>query len=374
MNNKNIKLLLIAAVFAAVMGIGSYFLTAPKQGSELAVNTYSDKSFGWKYPTVKFPKLGLNDQLAYSDIRDHGGIPQGLPVRLKIPVIGVDSAIEDALITNDGRMDVPQGSTNVAWFALGPNPGQAGSAVIGGHFGIRNNTPFVFYNLDKLVVGDKVYVINDKGETLAFQVREIKLFDRDADATTVFTSDDGLAHLNLITCEGLWNRVNDTYPQRRVVFTDSIKTEAISNAPAIVTFNRSLDIGAQGADVIALQTILEKKGFLTMPSGVAKGYFGSLTYDAVAKYQASVGLAPVGIFGPLTRAKLIEELKVSPIAIKASLPTTALSPTRRPLQQTVYQAVKNLYATAFDGIVTSVLLLAIGFMVFKIIVRQKTKI
>lgn len=368
MNNKNIKLLLVGAVFVAVMGTGSYFLMAPKPEPDLAINTYYDKSFGWKYPAVKFPTTGP-DVFAYSDIRDPGGIPQGLPMRLKIPIIGVDSAIEDALITNDGRMDVPQGSTNVAWFALGPHPGQVGSAVIGGHFGIRNNLPFVFYDLDKLKVGDKVYIENDKGETLAFQVRSIKLFERDADATTVFTSDDGLAHLNLITCEGLWNRVNDTYPLRRVVFTDAVKAEAISNLPAIATFGRTIDIGAQGEDVIALQEILQRKGFLTMPPGVAKGYFGTLTHNAVARYQTSVGLAPVGIFGPLTRAKLMEELKVSPIAIKASLPTTALSPTRQPFPQTVSLSVKNLYATTFDGIVTSILLLAIGFMAFKIIVR-----
>jgi len=129
------------------------------------------------------------------------------------------------LVTPDGRMDVPAGSVNVAWFALGPRPGQIGSAVIGGHFGILNGIPFVFYNLDKIKVGDKIYVLNDKGETLAFITRSISSFDRNADATTVFTSNDHLAHLNLITCEGTWNLVNDTYPKRLVVFTDAIPSE-----------------------------------------------------------------------------------------------------------------------------------------------------
>lgn len=130
------------------------------------------------------------------------------------------SAIEDALITPDGRMDVPSGSVNVAWFSLGPHPGQPGSAVIGGHFGIKNGVPYVFYNLDKLKAGDMVYVVDDIGYVNAFVVRSISSFDRDADATTVFTSSDGLAHLNLVTCEGVWNQANDSYPQRLVVFTD----------------------------------------------------------------------------------------------------------------------------------------------------------
>src|SRR6185369_3242697 len=116
---------------------------------------------------------GYTSVFAYSDIRDPGGLPRGLPVRLRIPIIGVDAAIEDAFITADGRMDVPEGSLNVAWFALGTRPGKVGSAVIGGHFGINQGVPFVFYNLDKLKVGEKIYILDDKDDTLAFMVRSI---------------------------------------------------------------------------------------------------------------------------------------------------------------------------------------------------------
>ena len=57
-------------------------------------------------------------------------------------------------------------------------------------------------------------------------------------------------------------------------------------------------------DVATLQTLLEGKGFLTMPQGVAKGYFGQLTKKAVAAYQQSIGLPGVGAVGPQTRAHL----------------------------------------------------------------------
>jgi len=71
------------------------------------------------------------------------------------------------------------------------------------------------------------------------------------------------------------------------------------------TFSTDLTVGSKGADVTALQTWLVSKGFLTMPAGVAMGYFGSLTKSAVAKYQVSVGITPaVGYFGPITRAKI----------------------------------------------------------------------
>lgn len=71
------------------------------------------------------------------------------------------------------------------------------------------------------------------------------------------------------------------------------------------TYTVDLTIGSTGADVTALQTFLVSKGMLVMPAGVPMGYFGPLTKAAVAKYQASVGIAPaVGYVGPLTRANL----------------------------------------------------------------------
>lgn len=355
-----VPVILLIIFLGGIAGAGLYFqFNEDKSG-----NTLADELFGWKYPVTKFPKVGPEPTLlAYSDIRDPGGIPEGLPVRLKIPAIGVDSAIEDALITPDGRMDVPAGSINVAWFALGPHPGRVGSAVIGGHFGIRNGVPFVFYDLDKLIVGDKIYIEDDKGDTLAFQVRSIKLFDRNADATTIFTSDDGLAHLNLITCEGVWNRVNDSYPERRVVFTDAIPAEgaAVVSQP-VITSARSLRTGARGADVTALQTALVQKGFLTMPRRVAYGYFGALTRGAVAKYQASVGLPPNGVFDSLTRTSFVA------VAGKTAFPSTAiLSSELLLVPDRLIQSVKSLFATPIDLLVTSLLLISIAFVSFKII-------
>src|SRR5579864_40182 len=145
-----VTLVAVAAFFAGTIGAGSYFLSLYQPSH--------DASFGWKFPVAKFPSTGSSQSpLAYSDIRDPGGIPQGLPIRLEIPIIGVDSAIEDALITSDGRMDVPAGTLDVAWFALGPHPGQVGSAVIGGHYGIANSVPYVFYNLNELKINDRVY-------------------------------------------------------------------------------------------------------------------------------------------------------------------------------------------------------------------------
>jgi len=142
------------------------------------------------------------------------------PVRLKIPVIKVDALIESVGLTSDRAMDVPKNREDVGWFNLAPNPGDDGTAIIDGHYGQKNKKPSAFDNLHKLRKGDELFVEDNTGATIAFVVREILRYDPKADASVVFGVNTGPSHLNLITCEGLWDDISEGYPQRLVVFTD----------------------------------------------------------------------------------------------------------------------------------------------------------
>jgi LPXTG-site transpeptidase (sortase) family protein len=142
------------------------------------------------------------------------------PVRLKIPQIGVDAAIEYVGITKTGMIGVSSGPVNAAWFNGSVRPGEKGSAIIDGHFGWHGGIPAVFDNLYKLKIGDKVYVEDKNGATITFVVRKIKKYDPKADASVLFNSSDGKSHLNLVTCSGTWNPVEKTHSSRLVVFTD----------------------------------------------------------------------------------------------------------------------------------------------------------
>jgi LPXTG-site transpeptidase (sortase) family protein len=145
----------------------------------------------------------------------------GQPVRLIIPDINVDAAFEYVGLTSEGAMGAPNGPHNVAWFELGPRPGENGSAVIAGHYGRwKTGEGSVFDDLNKLEKGDILYIETDRGESISFIVREFKSYEEDADASDVFILNDGKAHLNLITCEGVWDEVLKTYHKRLVVFTD----------------------------------------------------------------------------------------------------------------------------------------------------------
>lgn len=83
-----------------------------------------------------------------------------------------------------------------------------------------------------------------------------------------------------------------------------------SSGASCSQFTRDLTIGSTGADVQALQKILNANGYPVAASGAGSPgnestYFGSLTASALGKWQASKGISPaVGYFGPITRAAL----------------------------------------------------------------------
>jgi LPXTG-site transpeptidase (sortase) family protein len=142
----------------------------------------------------------------------------GIPVLLTIPVINVLAAAQQVGVTESGNMDVPGNTVDVAWFKLGPRPGEKGSAVIAGHLDGTNGEAGVFIDLYKLKKGDMVYVKDDTGTTITFVVRESRIYNPGY-AEEVFSSNDGV-HLNLITCDGAWNGSAKSYSKRLVVFAD----------------------------------------------------------------------------------------------------------------------------------------------------------
>lgn len=77
--------------------------------------------------------------------------------------------------------------------------------------------------------------------------------------------------------------------------------QASAESPNILVGN-NLSLGSTGQGVVVLQGLLSELGYLSVPMGVPMGYYGTLTQNAVAKYQLSRAVAPaVGYFGPLSK-------------------------------------------------------------------------
>ena len=147
-------------------------------------------------------------------------LKNSFPSIIEIPSIGVNTKIVPVGLTPAGNMDMTNSIKNVAWYSIGPKPGEVGSAVIGGHFGYPG--PAVFRNLENLKPGDIVCVKDSNGKISNFVVRKILTYKSTDIVKDVFYSGDGASHLNLVTCNGKWIPSLRTYNKRTVVFTDKI--------------------------------------------------------------------------------------------------------------------------------------------------------
>lgn len=212
------KLLLIRSFFVvgivgiAFSSISIFFLTFELLGQGSPTEVFSP-------PESRYPQNLRGASVESLALPEKVGL--GLPIRLTIPQINVDASFEFVGLTPEGAMDVPKSPLNVAWFEPGPRPGEVGSAVVAGHYGRwENGRGSVFDDLHTLRKGDSIHIQDEKGETITFTVRELRTYAKDEEASEVFGSSDGKVHLNLVTCEGDWNKDQKSYPNRLVVFTD----------------------------------------------------------------------------------------------------------------------------------------------------------
>jgi LPXTG-site transpeptidase (sortase) family protein len=142
----------------------------------------------------------------------------GIPERLFIPKLGVEAKVETVGLTDQGAMEVPLVIGNVGWYKFGAKPGEAGNAVIAGHFDGPTG-PSVFYRLSSLTPGDKVSVIDDKGQVYTFVVAKKDTYpDSNFPILSVFGKNQR-PMLNLITCTGPFDRQSKNYLDRLVVYT-----------------------------------------------------------------------------------------------------------------------------------------------------------
>ncbi len=140
------------------------------------------------------------------------------PVRLRIPSIAVNAKVQQAGLTKTGAMCTPTNFTDVSWYKYGPAPGQLGSAVIDGHVDNGLGLAGVFKNLDKISVGDDIYVDTGSSTSLHFLVEDIESYPYKQVPTEQIFDRNDTARLNLITCEGTWVAKDRTYDGRLVVY------------------------------------------------------------------------------------------------------------------------------------------------------------
>ncbi len=145
-----------------------------------------------------------------------GGGQAAVPVRLRVPVIEVDSALVRLGVDDAGALVPPSDFARAGWFAGGPAPGETGPAVIAGHVD-SSEGPAVFFRLAHLAPGDEVLVDRADGTTARFTVTAVDRYAKAEFPTERVYGPTPRAELRLITCGGEFDPEVGSYRDNVVV-------------------------------------------------------------------------------------------------------------------------------------------------------------
>ncbi len=146
----------------------------------------------------------------------------GVPVQLVVPRLGVRAVIEQVGKDAKGNMDVPKDWHDAAWYAPGPRPGLPGNAALAGHLNWYGVPQAIFFGLKDLVPGDMVYARDDSGHDRGFRVTANTTCPWDNCPVNEIFGSSAQARLNLITCQGVFDRAAANYSRRQVVYTQMV--------------------------------------------------------------------------------------------------------------------------------------------------------
>jgi sortase (surface protein transpeptidase) len=139
------------------------------------------------------------------------------PVRLVIPGIGVDSALETLRQDARGVLIAPAYADTAGWWSKGVVPGDVGAAVIVGHLDTVLG-PAVFVHLKQLRPGDLVEVRMSDGRTVRFSVDGSHVVRKALFPSAEVYGATPDAQLRLITCSEPFDPVAHSYTDNLVLF------------------------------------------------------------------------------------------------------------------------------------------------------------
>jgi sortase (surface protein transpeptidase) len=147
--------------------------------------------------------------------------PVAAPLSLTIPLIGVQTQLITLGLTANGELQVPSTTSVAGWYTGSPRPGAIGSAIIVGHIDSYKG-PGVFFRLNQLTAGDKIYVKRSDGSLAEFRVTSVQSYLKDRFPTEDVYGPVPDPELRLITCGGTFDPATGHYLSNIVVYATEV--------------------------------------------------------------------------------------------------------------------------------------------------------
>lgn len=150
-------------------------------------------------------------------------LPRSAPVRLRIPAIGVDTAVIPLGLAADGTVQVPPIAPHspAGWYDGSPTPGSTGPSVILGHVTVGRYGDGVFRRLSALRSGDRILVGLQNGITAVFEADSVRTVAKAHFPTNSVYGNVDHPALRLITCGG--TRTGGGYADNVVVYASLVR-------------------------------------------------------------------------------------------------------------------------------------------------------
>ncbi|MFC4031829.1 class F sortase [Streptomyces polygonati] len=149
---------------------------------------------------------------------------RSLPLRLRVPAIGVDTAVIPLGLNSDGTARVPPIAAHApaGWYDGSPTPGQTGPSVLLGHVTVGSYGDGVFLRLNRMRRGDRVMVARADGTVATFAVDSVRTVPKSRFPTASVYGNVDHPALRLITCGGTRVSGGGGYPDNVIVYASLV--------------------------------------------------------------------------------------------------------------------------------------------------------
>lgn len=223
-----VMLILLAMQPADGLELGGVRVARQQPDEATATATSTPEDEATPTPTPGIPVIDNLQQL----IAEYGAPPDATAGYLRIPKLGVDSAMTARYVDGD-HMPLPSGPSDVTWYdmsawdGMGGEPGQGGNAIFGGHVDYNDIVYYagdvhyrgqaVLSGLRLLSPGDLIEV-EYAGGVYTYSVTWIRdLQASSTDWSDIWSSEVPVDSITLFTCGGEFDWDTASYASRTVV-------------------------------------------------------------------------------------------------------------------------------------------------------------
>lgn len=148
-----------------------------------------------------------------------------VPVRLRIPAIGVDAPVQPTGVQSGGALAIPPDPSDIGWWAGGGFPGDvSGAVILVGHIDSAASGPGALYRLQNVRPGQRITVLA-AGRTYRYRVVALHAYAKASLPIAAVFGQRVTARLVIVSCGGPFDAATGHYLDNLVAYAMPVGAE-----------------------------------------------------------------------------------------------------------------------------------------------------